>query len=94
MKYEYLEMPAGTSNANSRLVTHYLSGDHSHSLALCGVHLTRHDTAAWLILWKTEFTEATARTGAKEPNVISDLHQRARDDIQSTMSLNKGIVTG
>jgi len=86
-------MSVGTSNTNSCLVAHYLCGDHSHGLALCGIDLARHDTAAWLILGETEFTEATARAGAKKPNVIRDLHQGTRDDVQGAMSLNKGIVT-
>ena len=81
MKYEYLEMSTGTGNANSGLVAHHLSGDHSHSLALCGIDLARHDTAARLILGETEFTKATTGTRAKEPNVIGDLHQGASDDI-------------
>jgi hypothetical protein len=93
MKYGYLELSASASNADGGLVAHYLSCDHSHSLALRGIDLTRHDTAARFVLGENQFTEATARTRAKESNVISDLHQRASDDIQSTMSFGKGVVT-
>jgi hypothetical protein len=82
----------GASNADSGLVAHYLSGDHSHGLALRGIDLTRHNTAARFVLGEHQFTEATTRTRTKEPNVICNLHQRTSDDIQSTMSLGKGIV--
>lgn len=94
MKYKYLKLSAGSSNANSSLVTHNLSGDHCHSLALRGINFARHDTTARFIFRETQFAEATPRARTKEPNVIGDLHQGTRDDIQSTMSLNQGIVTG
>lgn len=92
MKYGYLEVSVGTSDADSGLVAHHLSSDHSHGLALRGIDFTGHDTAARFVLGEHQFAEATARTRAKESNVISDLHQRASNDIQSTMSLDKGVV--
>lgn len=49
MKYKYLKLSAGSSNTNSSLVTHNLSGDHCHSLALRGINFAGHDTTARLI---------------------------------------------
>lgn len=87
-------MAAGACHAHSGLVTDDLGRDHRDCLALRGVDFARHDAAARLVFRETQLAEPAARTRAKEADVVSDLHQRASNDVESTVSFDKGIVTG
>lgn len=87
-------MAASTCNADSGLVAHDLRCNHGQSLALCGVDLARHDAATRLVLREAELTKATARAGTEVTNVVGDLHQGARNDVEGTMRFYKGIVGG
>lgn len=88
----YLELAAGTSNADSSLVTHDLSSNHGQCLALCGIDLARHDRAARLVFRQAQLTETASRSGAEVPDVIGDLHEGAGDDVQGTVGLNKRVM--
>ena len=85
-------MTAGACHAYSGLVTNDLGGDHRDRLALCGVNFAGHDAAAWLVFREIQLAEPAARTGAKETDIVSNLHQGAGNDVESTVSLNKSIM--
>jgi hypothetical protein len=59
---------------------------------LCGIDLARHDTTARLVLGKTKLPETAARARTQITNVIGDLHNRARDNVESSVSLNECIM--
>lgn len=77
----YLKLAVGTSNAHSGLVTHDLGGNHGQCLALSGVDLARHDTAAGLVLGQAQLAETAARTRSEVTNVVRYLHERASNDV-------------
>ena len=76
-RFEYIqfELAVGTSDRYGRVVTHNLSGNHSHGLTLCGVDLSRHNATARLVLRQAQLSQTTAGTRAEIPNVVSNLHQ-------------------
>lgn len=88
----YLEVAVRTRNADSSLIANHLSSNHRQGLALSRVDLSRHNTTARLVLRKAQFTEATPGPGAKEADVVGDLHQRTCEDVQCTVSLDESIV--
>ena len=90
----YLELTACACNTDSGLVAHDLRGNHGKRLALGWVDLSGHDTATRLVLGQAELTETAARTRAKVADVVGDLHQRASNDVESTVSFDQGIVGG
>lgn len=90
---QHLKLSAGTCHAHGGLVTHYLGGDHGDCLTLRGVDLARHDAATGLILREAQFAEPTARTRAKETNIVGNLHQGASNDVESAVSFDEGIMT-
>lgn len=91
-KSSHLELAVGARDANHRLVANHLSGNHGQGLALGGVDLSWHDTAARLILWQAQLSQAASGTRAQVPDIVSDLHERARNDIEGTMCLNKSVM--
>ena len=47
-----LKMAVGATNCDCDVIAHDLSCNHGDGFTLGGVHLTRHDRAAWFILWQ------------------------------------------
>ena len=85
-------MPIRTSNADCGVVAHNLSRQHGQRLALCGVDLARHNAASGLVLRQGQFTKTATRSGAKESNIIGNLHEGDGDDVECTMRFHKGVV--
>lgn len=90
----HLKLSTCSCYANRSLVSNNLRSNHSQSLALGRVDLSRHDTATRLILRQVELTQPTPRAGSEVPNVVRDLHERARNDVQRAVRLNQCIVRG
>ena len=88
----YLKVSIRSSNSNGGVVTHNLRAYHRDSFTLCGVNLTRHDRRTGLVLRERELTKTTTRTGAKEANIVSDLHDRDSQSVEGTRALNNGIM--
>jgi hypothetical protein len=88
----YLELTTRTGYANGSLISHYLGSDHRDGFALGRVHLPRHYAATGFVFRQAEFPKPASRAGAKESNVICDLHERTGDDIQSAMRLDESVV--
>lgn len=88
----HLELSTSTSNTDYSLVADDLRRNHSQRLTLCGVDLARHDTATRLVLWQRKLAESTTRARGEESNVVGNLHERASNDIQGTMRLDKCIM--
>ena len=86
-------MTAGACNTNGCLVTDDLSGNHSQRLALRGVDLSGHDTASWLILGQAQLTQATAGPGSEVSNIVCNLHERASNDVQGSVSLHESVMS-
>lgn len=89
-----LKVAGGACHTHCGLVTNDLRAHHCHCFTLGGVDFTRHDTAARLILRQTEFAETTAGSRSKQTNIVGNLHQRARENVQSAMRLHNRIVRG
>jgi hypothetical protein len=70
-----LEVALRASEANGGGVAHHLYANHRERLALCGVHLARHDRGTGFVLWQRQLAQAAARAGAKPSNVIGNLHE-------------------
>ena len=85
-------MTAGARHAHSGLVTHNLGGNHCDRLALCGIDFAGHDAAARLVFREIQLAEPATRTGAKETDIIGNLHQGASNDVESTVSFDEGIM--
>ncbi|EEQ39392.1 conserved hypothetical protein [Clavispora lusitaniae ATCC 42720] len=86
------ELTRCTSKSDSTVVTHNLDSNHSQGLVLGRVDLTRHDGRARLVLWQGQLAVTTSWTRTQVSNVVGDLVQRNSQSVQSTGSLNNGIV--
>ena len=75
------------------MVADDLGSHHGHSLALRGVDLSGHDTASWLILGKAQLTQATAGPGSEVSNIVCNLHERASNNIQGSVSLHESVMS-
>jgi hypothetical protein len=89
-----LELSAGTSYADGSLIAHNLGCYHRHSFALGGIDFPGHDTTARLVLGQAKFPKSASRAGSEVSNVVGNLHQGARDDVESPVGLHKRIVGG
>jgi hypothetical protein len=85
-------MSIGTSDADGGVVAHNLSRQHGQGLALGGVDLARHNATARLVLRQSQLTKTATRSGAKESNIIGNLHEGDGDDVECTMRFYKGVV--
>lgn len=56
------EVPVGSSDSNSNLVSHDLGTYHCHGLTLGGVNFARHNRRSRLVFRKKEFSKSTSRT--------------------------------
>ena len=90
----YLKLTVRARNTDNSLVADDLSSDHGHGLTLRWVNLARHDTASGLVLGELELAQTAPRTGAEVPDVICDLHQRARDRVERTMRFDECVMGG
>lgn len=88
----HFKVTASASNRDSGLVSHHLGSNHRYGFTLSGVNLSRHDTAAGLVLRQAQFTQTASWTRSKEPDVVRNLHKRARKDVEGTVCLNEGVV--
>ena len=61
-------------------------------MSLC--HLAGHDGGPGLILGETQLSEAAAGAGAKEADVIGDLHDGAGHHVTRAAHLHHGVVGG
>lgn len=89
-----LKMTIGAGNGNGDVVTHDLGTDHGHGLALGGVDLAGHDGATRLILRELQLTQTAPGAGAKETDVIGDLHEGGGDGVEGTRGLDNGVMGG
>lgn len=87
-----LKVTLGTSKGGGSLVAEDLAAEHGQTLALSGVDLARHDGRTGLILGEVQLTKTTARTGAEETDVLSDLEERGCKSVELAVSLDNGIV--
>lgn len=86
--HEYLELSARTCDAHRRLITNDLGSYHGNSFTLCGINLSRHDATTRFVLGQAKLAKPTSGPGAKIPNVVGYLHERACDHIQGAMSFH------
>lgn len=93
LEHVELKVTIGAGNRNRRVVAHDLSANHGHRLALGRVDLARHNRRSRFVFWQGEFAETAARTGTKETNVVGDLHERHGNRVESTVSLDNGVVS-
>lgn len=89
----HLELSTGACHAHSGLVTHNLGSDHCDCLTLCGIDFAGHDAATRFIFREVQLAEPTAGTRAEEAYIVGNLHQGASNDVESTMSFDKRIMT-
>lgn len=87
-----LKLSVGARDADNSLVANDLRADHSHGLTLGGVDLPGHDTAARLVLGQLQLTQAAPGARTEVPNIVGDLHERARHGVQRSVSLHESIV--
>ena len=83
-----------TTTTATTTTTTTLSCHHGDGLALGGVDLAWHDGAAGLILRQRQLSQATAGAGAKESDIIGNLHDGAGNDIAGTRHLHHGVMAG
>jgi len=85
-------VPIGATDGHRHLIAHHLGGEHCQRLALRGIHLAGHDGATGLVLRQRELTQTATRSGAKETNIVGNLHQANGDRVEHTMHLHHGIA--
>src|SRR5256714_11848314 len=78
-----LEVALRAGEAYAGVVTQDLHGDHRQRLRLRGVDLARHDRGARLVLRQNQFAYPGARPRREPAHVVRDLHERAREGLQS-----------
>lgn len=82
------------SYSHCNVIAHDLSADHSHSLTLSRIHLSRHYTRTWFVFRQKEFSQSTSGSTAKEPDVIGNLVKTDSNCVQGSVKLNEGILGG
>src|ERR1700759_1726533 len=74
-----LEMSLAAGHGDRGVITEHLAADHGHGFALRRVHLARHDRRTRLRFGQGPFTQARARSGAEQADIVGDLEQAGRD---------------
>ena len=94
LEHVELKLPLSAGDRDAHVVADDLGGDHREGLALGRVHLPRHDRRAGFVLGEREFAEAATRARTEVADVVGDLVERARDDVQGARGLDDGVVRG
>ena len=89
-----LEVSAEATDSHCSLIAHNLSANHSHCLALGGIHLAGHDAGPGLILRKVELAQSASRTTAQESDIIGDLEETDSDSVKRTMEVHECVLGG
>ena len=58
------------------------------------IDLARHDRRPGLVFRQLEFSQARARAGAQETDVVGDLHQRDGHGVEGARGFDDGVVGG
>ena len=90
----HLELSVRSSDGDGSVVSHHLASDHGQSLALSRVDLSGHDGGSRLVLGEGELSKAASRSGSEVSDVVGDLHERNGDGVESSGSLDDGVVGG
>lgn len=88
------ELTVRTSDGDSGVVTHNLSGDHGQGFTLGRVDLSGHDGRSRLVFGQREFSQTASGTGSEVSDVVGDLHEGDSDSVQCTRSFDDGVVGG
>lgn len=88
----HLKLATSASNANGSLIAYYLGSDHSHRLTLGRIDLSGHDTATRFIFGKAELAKSTARARTEVSNVVSNFHEGAGHNIESSVRFDQSVV--
>ena len=87
-----LELALQPGDGHRRVVADDLRGDLQHDLGHDRVDLAGHDRRALLQLGQEQLADAGARAGAHERDVLGDLGQRHRDDLQRAGQLDERVA--
>ena len=100
-----LKGTAGAGDGDGGVVSHDLSADHGHRLALRRIHLARHNTRTtinassptflpWFVFGDADFAETAAGAGCEIADIIGNLHEAACEGVELSGSLDDGIMSG
>lgn len=70
----------------------HLGTDHRHGFALGRIYFAGHDAATRLILRQLQFSKPAPRTTPQKADIISNLHERDCNGVQSARSFHDGIM--
>ena len=87
-----LELALQAGDGHRRVVADDLRGDLQHDLGHDRVDLAGHDRRALLQLGQEQLADAGARAGAHQRDVLGDLGQRHRDDLQRSGQLDERVA--
>ena len=92
LEHIQLEVALARSEADRRIVAHYLADDHRHRLALRRINFARHDRAARFILRNTNLANAASRSAGQPPDIVGDLHQIGRQSFERAVNEDKLVM--
>ena len=87
-----LELALQAADRDRGVVADHLRGDLQHDLREHRVDLAGHDRGALLQLGQEQLADAGARAGAHQREVVGDLGQRDRDDLQRAGELDQRVA--
>ena len=93
-EYVELEIALGSAEADGRIISHDLDGDHRDGFALGGIDFAGHDGTAGLILGNADLPDPAPGPGSQPAYIIGDLHQIGRQGFQGTAGKYIGVFGG
>ena len=87
-------MAVGAAEGDRYVVTHHLGADHRQGFDLGRIDLARHNGGSWLVGGNDQFSDAGARPGGKQADVIGDLGQANGELFKGTVGFDNAIVGG
>ena len=87
-----LEVPLHAGDRDRRVVADHLGADLQDDLRDDRVDLAGHDRGALLELRQEQLADPGARAGAHQREIVGDLRQRHRDDLQRAAELDERVA--